>query len=278
MVGSEADQTYTTDELKSLQRRLYANSAVDFDRQLGELIASLKASGSYDSTMIIVTADHGATMTDRADRRVGDTLVQRWSEVAHVPLMVKAAGQTAPEVVTAPRSTGQIAASVVQASGATPSEGLELSPDLASDLSAGPVFTTVAGGGLTPWAYEGVAEVDPWQADDLTPPDPRHPFAIGIDADLLGAEPPADWVEVQPRSVEALPGESDLQVVIADRASADCGPDVKAGLVTLDGIVVGSVLWEGPAGSSDDQTRGWAILPKANQADYSFFCPSSSSS
>jgi Sulfatase len=278
MLGSEADQTYTTDELKSLQRRLYANAAVDFDRQLGELIASLKESGSYDSTMIIVTADHGATMTDRADRRVGDTLVQRWSEVAHVPLMVKAAGQTAPEVVTAPRSTGQIAASVVQATGATPSAGLELSPDLSSDLPAGPVFTTVAGGGLTPWAYEGVAEVDPWQADDLTPPDPRHPFAIGIDADLLGAEPPADWVEVQPTSVEALPGESDLQAVIVDRASADCGPDVKAGLVTLDGTVVGSVLWEGPTGSSDDQTRGWAILPKANQADYSFFCPSSSSS
>jgi hypothetical protein len=278
MVGSEADQTYTTDELKSLQRRLYANAAVDFDRQLGELIASLKESGSYDSTMIIVTADHGATMTDRADRRVGDTLVQRWSEVAHVPLMVKAAGQTAPEVVTAPRSTGQIAASVVQATGATPSAGLELSPDLSSDLPAGPVFTTVAGGGLTPWAYEGVAEVDPWQSDDLTPPDPRHPFAIGIDADLLGAEPPAGWVEVQPRSVEALPGESDLQVVIVDRASADCGPDVKAGLVSLEGTVVGSVLWEGPTGSSDDQTRGWAILPKANQADYSFFCPSSSSS
>ena len=205
MVGSEADQTYTTDELKSLQRRLYANSAVDFDRQLGELIASLKASGSYDSTMIIVTADHGATMTDRADRRVGDTLVQRWSEVAHVPLMVKAAGQTAPEVVTAPRSTGQIAASVVQATGATPSAGLELSPDLSSDLPAGPVFTTVAGGALTPWAYEGVAEVDPWQADDLTPPDPRHPFAIGIDADLLGAAPPADWVEVQPTSRRGPP-------------------------------------------------------------------------
>ncbi len=155
MVGSEADQTYTTDELKSLQRRLYANAAVDFDRQLGELIASLKESGSYDSTMIIVTADHGATMTDRADRRVGDTLVQRWSEVAHVPLMVKAAGQTAPEVVTAPRSTGQIAASVVQAAGATPSAGLELSPDLSSDLPAGPVFSTVASGGLTPWATKG---------------------------------------------------------------------------------------------------------------------------
>ncbi len=113
MIGSEANQTYTSEELKRLQRRLYANAAIDFDRQLGLLIDDLKASGDYDNTMIVVTADHGATMTERADRRMGDTLVQRWSEVAHVPLMVKAPGQTTAEVVTEPRSTGQIAASVL---------------------------------------------------------------------------------------------------------------------------------------------------------------------
>ncbi len=278
MVGSEADQTYSTDELKSLQRRLYANAAVDFDRQLGELIDSLKASGSYDDTMIIVTADHGATMTDRADRRVGDTLVQRWSEVAHVPLMVKGAGQTTPDVVTEPRSTGQIAATVAVAAGAAPSAGLDLSPDLSADLPSGPVFTTVAGGALTPWVFEGVAEIDPWQRDDLTPPDPRYPFAIGIDAALLGSAVSPDWVEIEPTAVEVLPGESDQQVVIVDRASTACDSAVTAGPVVLDGIVVGSVLWEGPTGSSDDQTRGWAIVPKADPAAYSFFCPSVSSS
>jgi Sulfatase len=278
MLGSEADQTYTTDELKSLQRRLYANAAVDFDRQLGELVAALKESGAYDDTMIVVTADHGATMTERADRRVGDTLEQRWSEVAHVPLMVKGAGQVSPEVVTEPRSTGQIAASVVAATGALPSPGVELSPDLSADLPSGPVFTTVAGGVLTPWAYAGIDEVDPWQPEDLTPPDPRYPFAIGVDADLLGSAVPAGWTELDPSGVEVLPGESDQQVVIVDRASDACGSDVTTGLVAVDGIVVGSVLWEGPAASTDGQTRGWAIVPRADPAAYSFLCPSSSSS
>jgi hypothetical protein len=273
MAGSEADQTYTTDELKSLQRRLYANAAVDFDRQLGELIDSLKATGSYDDTMIVVTADHGATMTERADRRVGDTLVQRWSEVAHVPLMVKSAGQTSPEVVTAPRSTGQIAATVLAATGAQPPASVELSPDLSADLPSGPVFTTVAGGVLTPWVYEGVTEVDPWQADDLTPPDPEHPFAIGIAPALLGEAVPAGWVVVSPTAVEALPGESDQQLVIVDRADDACAGDATAGLVSVDGVVVGSVLWEGPAGSADAQTRGWALVPTADPAAYSFFCP-----
>ena len=273
MVGSEADQTYTTDELKRLERRLYANAAVDFDRQLGELVAALKASGSYEDTTIIVTADHGATMTERADRRVGDTLEQRWSEVAHVPLMVKSAGQAAPETVTEPRSTGQIAATVMAETGAQPPASLELSPDLSADLPSGPVFTTVAGGVLTPWEYDGTPAVDPWRPDDLTPPDPRYPFAIGIDESLLGAPVPAGWVEVPAAAVEALPGESDQQLVIVDRAAGACGSDVTAGLVAVDGTVVGSVLWEGPAGSDDGLTRGWAIVPEADPAAYAFFCP-----
>ena len=193
MVGSKADQTYTTDELKSLERRLYADSAVDFDRQLGLLVDELKASGRYDSTMIVVTADHGAGITEQADRRMGDTLEQRWTEVAHVPLLVKAPGQAEPDVVDAPRSTGQIAASVLAATGATAGPDTVLSPDLSQDLPAGPVFTTVVGGVMTPWVYSGAAEPDPWLADDLTPPRADYPYAIGIDEALLGAPIPI-WI------------------------------------------------------------------------------------
>ena len=273
MIGAESNQTYTTEELKSLERRLYANSAVDFDRQLGLLIDDLKATGQYDNTMIVVTADHGATMTDRADRRVGDTLEQRWSEVAHVPLVVKAPGQTEPAIVTAPRSTGQIAATALLAAGATAPADDVLSPDLSQDLTNGPVFTTVGGGAMTPWNYTGAAEEDPWLAEDLTPPDPQHPFAIGIDQALLGAPVPDGWTQVTPTHVLVLPGESTQQVVIVDRESAACSADVTAGLVSSDNTVVGSVLWEGPAGAMGSQTRGWAIVPRADAATYAFWCP-----
>ena len=275
MVGSEANQTYTTDELKYLQRRLYANAAVDFDRQLGRLIDDLKASGRYDDTLIIVTADHGATMTDRADRRVGDTLEQRWSEVAHVPLMVKEPGQTEPELVTEPRSTGQIAATVMDAAGATPGPGLQLSPALGSSLASGPVFTTVGGGVLTPWVYDGTPEVDPWRQEDLTPPDPQHPFAVGIDPSWLGEPVPDGWATVDTRSVQALPGESDQQVVIVDRDPTACRPDETVGLVTVGDQVVGSVLWEGPEGSVGGLTRGWAIVPASDPQAYRFWCQTS---
>ena len=78
--------------------------------------------------------------------------------------------------------------------------------------------------------------------------------------------------------VQVLPGESTQQVVIVDRPTNACSPDVTAGLVSSDGTVVGSVLWEGPAGSSTDQTRGWAIVPTAEPMSYRFWCPSSPSS
>ena len=278
MIGAEANQAYTTDELKRLERRLWSASVKDFDRQLGRIIDDLKASGRYDDTMIIVTADHGATMTEGADRRVGDTLVQRWSEVAHVPLVIKAPGQVTPETVTEPRSTGQIAASVIATAGGTPDGTLTLSPSLDEPLADGPVFTTVAGGVLTPWRYTGAAEVDPWLPEDFSPPNPQYPFAVGADPALLGAPVPTQgWAPVAVDRVQVLPGESPQQVLVVDRASDACPVDSTVGLVALDGTVIGSVLWEGPKGSTGGQTRGWAIVPRVDAASYTFLCSSSGS-
>jgi hypothetical protein len=187
--------------------------------------------------------------------------------------VVKAPGQASPEIVTDVRSTGQIAATVMQAAGATAGPDLALSPDLTQDLPDGPVFTTVAGGVLTPWRYQGIAEVDPWVPDDLTPPDPDHPYAVGIDTALIGKPAPAGWVEIPEVSVSTLPGESPQEVVIVDRASSACAVEDTVGLVTTGDRVIGSVLWEGPEGSSDDQTRGWAIVPRAEVDSYRFWCP-----
>lgn len=270
MLGADKNTTYSTDELASLGRRLYADSAVDFDRQLGELIDVLKATGQYDNTMIVVTADHGVAFTRERDRRYGDSTEQRWSEVAHVPLIVKAPGQSAAEVVDAPRSTGQIAQTVLNAAGATAPD--ELSVDLGRDLGEGPVFATVAGGVMRPWVYAGAPEPDPWSADDLEPPDPAHPFAVGIDPALLGAPLPEGWTEVVP-DIEVLPGDSGQQALVLDSDRAGCDLSDTTGLVTSDDVVTGSVLWEAPDGPNP--TRGWAIVPKAAADSYRFWCAAS---
>jgi hypothetical protein len=273
MIGSRADQTYTTDGLKSLERRLYADSAIDFDRQLGLLIDELKASGAYDNTMIIVTADHGAGVTEHADRRMGDTLQQRWTEVAHVPLVIKAPGQTEPAVVTAPRSTGQIAQTVLEGVGAKAGPDLSLSPGLSADLPGGPVFTTVANGIMTPWSYAGVDEPNPWLADDVTPPSPEYPFAIGIDQALLGQPVPSGYSRLGGARVSAMPGESDQQVLVVTRDPGSCDPKADAGLVSSGDTVIGSVLWERTTVGGAPDSRGWAIVPKSDPTSYRIWCP-----
>ena len=268
MIGSDRNGLYTSPELESVERRLYANSVVDFDRQLGELIATLKADGLYDNTMIIVTADHGAGITISGDRRMGDTEQQRWTEVAHVPLMIKNPNQVTPDVVRAPRSVGQIAQTVVDTAGATTAPELTLAPNLGTDLAHGPVFTTVAYGGVfTPWVYQGAPEPTPWVPDDLTPPDPAHPFAIGIDLGLLDKPVPTGWSPVNGTVIDTLPGESDQQVLVVDRATSSCPKGQRVGLVSSNGKVIGSVLWEQGRQATGERTRGWAIVPKSETYD-----------
>ena len=182
--------------------------------------------------------------------------------------MVKDPNQVEPATVVAPRSTGQIASSVLTAAGATPSPELALSPDLSKELPRGPVFATVGGGVMTPWVYEGVDEPDPWLAEDLTPPSPDHPFAIGIDQALLGGLVPARWQQVETAAVDAMEGESPQQLVVVQRQPGGCDPSVTTGLVSANGVVTGSVLWQSASSNAPD--RGWAIVPKAES--HEFWC------
>lgn len=279
MVGTDRRGLMRSAELGSMERRLYANAAFDFDRQLGRFIDALKAAGTYDQTMIVLTADHGAGITTSGDRRMGDTLQQRWTEVAHVPLMVKAPGQTSPRIVTEPRSNGQIARTIVQQAGATPGPDLPLAPDLGTTLPTPPVFSTVAGGKATAWTYEGRPQPDPWTADDIAPPDPEHPFAIGMDLRLLGQAVPAGYVPSQAQ-VQILPGQSDQVLLVARGRSTSCDDRASVGLVSAGGTtgeqtVIGSVLWEDQ--DRPDGRWGWAIVPRAASADYATWCTAASS-
>ncbi len=63
------------------------------DREIGRLIAKMKANGSYDQSLIAITADHGfAFDVGVRDRR---TVTRRnIDEIAPVPMFIKAPGQT----------------------------------------------------------------------------------------------------------------------------------------------------------------------------------------
>ena len=264
MVATRKNETVATDDLAAMSRRLYVNAGLAVDRQVGELVSVLKEQGLYDDTMIVFTADHGVAVTKQRIRRVGDSQEQMWSEIAHVPLMVKDPGQTSPQTVTEVRSTGQIARTVLDQNGAIPPKDLALSPALTQDLDAPPVFSTVTTKGATGYPLPEFTPESPWTPQDLAP-DPANPFAIGIDAGLVGNPVPSDAVR-QPADLTIYDGVSALQLLTAERQAPACASTT--GLVANEaGEVIGSVLWEGAKG-----TRGWAIVPKDPVGIYALWC------
>lgn len=246
MVGSDADGHYSAPALKVLARQMYADSAKEFDRQLGVLIDGLKAAGRYENTMIIVTADHGATVNEIEDRRLGDSQTVTWSEVAHVPLIIKAPNQTAPQRVTQPRSTGQIAATVLQ----------QLTADAPGTVTAPPldqapttmVFSHVGVAPMRNYPFPDIPEVDPWTPQMLagTAPEPV-------------STPPAS--AVADAQLTELAGDSAEAIVVIDNVPMSCIAD--AALIGTDGKA-----WR--ANVTKDGSRGWAVVPRGG--DYALRC------
>ena len=68
------------------------------DRLLGETLDALRASGAYDESLVVVTADHGVTFArDSVGRGMGHLRLSP-TEVLWVPTFVKAPGQRTGEV------------------------------------------------------------------------------------------------------------------------------------------------------------------------------------
>ena len=83
------------------QRHLLQTRFVD--RLLGELVERLKRDGLYDDALFVVVADHGANFLPGSNRR--RPYSGNLSDIAMVPLFVKAPGQTRGRTVDRPLST-----------------------------------------------------------------------------------------------------------------------------------------------------------------------------
>ncbi len=75
-------------------RALYYGMIAEVDAQLGRLIATLKARGDWDETLLIFTSDHGEMLGDHGLLGKGGFFAQG----QHVPLMVRLPGGTAGRV------------------------------------------------------------------------------------------------------------------------------------------------------------------------------------
>lgn len=89
-------------ETKALYRRfcreMYAEEVRYADRWVGELLRGLKALGTYDDSLIVITADHGEELFDHGGLDHGHSMHE---EVVSVPLLVKwPGGVTGDKLVT----------------------------------------------------------------------------------------------------------------------------------------------------------------------------------
>ncbi len=89
---------------------LYDSAIRQVDAKIGELFAFLKQLGLYDSTNIILTADHGEEFLEHGDLQHKSKL---FDELLHVPLFIKLADQRAGEVRNELTSLIQLAPTII---------------------------------------------------------------------------------------------------------------------------------------------------------------------
>ena len=260
-----------TPNLEPMHRQTYAAAAREFDRQVGALINELKAAGTYDQTLVIVTADHGRTFGTQSPWRVGDTRDQRWGEVAHVPLFVKQPGQQTPNFVSAPRTLAQVGATIAASTGVSVEVPFSPSPALDQEPPTAPPFwfdkrTGEAGfEELEPYIWP-----DAWQPAHLDPTTPESPFADARIAALLGGPIPNEYTIVHSQGVAPDPGPADVQPIVIQVPATSCAVPDEPGLAVFDDRVVGSVVW----GASEDGATltGWGLVPVTEAQEMNIAC------
>lgn len=104
---------YCTDDLMQFNKRLFSLNSRAADEVVSRVITILEDADKLDSTMIVVTADHGFSFaTDKDGRRIAPGDVY-WQDLVKVPLFVKFPNQRVPTKVDTRRTTTQILQTVV---------------------------------------------------------------------------------------------------------------------------------------------------------------------
>jgi arylsulfatase A-like enzyme len=80
---------YNADSVSAV-RDMYDNSLAYVDAQIGRLVGALKRSGRWDSTLVVVSSDHGEAFFEHGFAAHGNKL---YREVTHVPLVVRVPGR-----------------------------------------------------------------------------------------------------------------------------------------------------------------------------------------
>lgn len=161
------DPPITAREVEHM-RDLYDEEVRFTDAAIGEVFDALRASGHYDDTLIVVTADHGEEFFERGCVGHARTL---YEELVRVPLLVRAPGHSGgARVVSSPVSTIALVPTILELIGIEPGD---------RSFDAGSV------GGVV----RGTSEVQPepiFTETDFRPSSPDYDACPPTRADLRG--------------------------------------------------------------------------------------------
>lgn len=108
-------------ELERVFRSMYALNVAWADERLGRLLDSLRRSGQWDRTLLVVTSDHGEEFRDHGQIAHGGNLGRHLIEV---PLVVKLpSGFGRKLAVDGPVATIRVRNTLIEAAGGEPEEG-----------------------------------------------------------------------------------------------------------------------------------------------------------
>lgn len=213
------------------------------DRALGAVLDRLRELGTYDESLIVVTADHGVAFTqDSAMRGVSD---DNYEEILWTPLLVKAPGQERAEVDDVPVQTIDI----------LPTLAAMLGVDLPDEVDGVPAGERAAGTEsderlMLDYRFH---DLHPTGDDDFVrfdgedgfarllaheplgePGGGLGPYRVGPDGDLIGL-PVDDLDRGDPAGVAASVGT--VGAYVSGTVAAD--PPTRLALV-VDGVVAGT--------------------------------------
>ncbi|NIN93415.1 MAG: sulfatase-like hydrolase/transferase, partial [Anaerolineae bacterium] len=98
-------------------RALYDEEVAYTDLHIGRLLTFLDENGLWESTCVVLVADHGEEFLDHGSGGHGHTLFQ---ELIHVPLLIADPSRDAPAVISDPVETRWIFATILEMLGISP--------------------------------------------------------------------------------------------------------------------------------------------------------------
>ena len=104
-------------------RQRYLLQAGTVDTALGRIVRRLKELGTFDRTLLIVTADHGMTFTP--DRNARWPEPDTYLDIIYVPLVIKYPGQTKARTNDANVELVDVLSTIAEVLGVEPGEGID---------------------------------------------------------------------------------------------------------------------------------------------------------